>query len=122
MFDFNEFLFYMLGTSNLTFLFAGALMAMFGWLCRIVILEIRKQPYNLIQLLLGLPLVAACMRFSAEVGGGELTMWLAFVYGLIGYDLANVFATLIDLFTTAMGGWKHRALELFNKLVKKKGG
>lgn len=110
-FDKSAFWFLLFGTDETTFILVGMIMALLGAVISILgrALKGMKQNPNTpttfdwkyliadkwLQFLLGILCTFAAMRFSVELTGTTLTMWLSFVYGFLNYRLGNIIGGMI---------------------------
>jgi len=91
----SDFLWYLFGTEDWSFVLAGFVFAVLGialsnLLDRSVDNKnmLKKQNHN--RLLISFLAVIVALRFSSEFMGGDLTMWYAFLFGLGSDKLVEI--------------------------------
>lgn len=110
--NYAQLFYYLFGTNDLTFVVAGGIFALVGATISIIdrarvgVKENKQSPYKFsmayllkdkwVEYLLGLMATFVAMRFSVELTGANVTMWLSFVYGFLNYRLINVFSKIAN--------------------------
>lgn len=69
---------------------------------------------NIDRFIIGLACTFATMRFSAELTGSEVTVWLSFIYGLLNYRLGSVLLQRADLVLDAMNAGIEKIKKIFH--------
>ena len=94
--DKSDFVVYLFGTSDYTFVLSGLIFAMIGvFLSNLLQGDIenkdmvRKTNHN--RLIISILVVIITLRFSTEFIGGVLTMWWAFIIGLASDKIVEIF-------------------------------
>lgn len=129
-FNFYDFIVLMLGSDDLTSVIAGFVFALFGCIISIAfrvakgIKENETSPNkfsidffwrnNWFSVLVGFMFTLTALRFSVEIGGASITMWLAWVYGFLNYRLGELINNRIDSIALAMANLSDKITNLFN--------